>query len=127
MMAFLSEGGRRAISTRRSRSPAQGGHVGQISWNRNGSYDIGPAQVNSTWLPTLEKAGITKAELLNNGCLNIAVGAWILAQAMDGISPHDPAAFWRGVGNYNSRTPTLNQQYGVRVWTNIVRSSHQAE
>ena len=32
---------------------AEGGRVGQESPNQNGSYDLGPMQINTTWLPDL--------------------------------------------------------------------------
>ncbi|MDR3535218.1 MAG: transglycosylase SLT domain-containing protein [Acetobacteraceae bacterium] len=95
------------------------GQNGQVSHNANGTYDMGPAQINSSWLPRLEGAGITRSMLLSNACLNIAVGAWILAQAMDGASPADPAEFWRHIGNYNSHTPQFNLTYQRRVWQKL--------
>lgn len=97
----------------------EGGHVGQIHRNANGSYDMGPAQINSTWLPTLAKAGISRAMVLQNGCLNVSIGAWILAQAMVGADPHDPRQFWRHVGDYNSHTPRWNEKYAANVWNNL--------
>lgn len=97
----------------------EGGHVGQIHENANGSYDMGPAQINSIWLPVLAQYGITRAMILNDGCLNISIGAWILAQAMAGGSPQNPAEFWRHVGDYNSHTPLWNQRYALKVWQNL--------
>ncbi len=99
----------------------EGGTVGQIHRNANGSYDMGPAQINSTWLPTLARAGITRSMVLNNGCLNVSLGAWILAQAMAGADPHDPAQYWRHVGDYNSHTPVWNNKYARMVWNNLNR------
>jgi hypothetical protein len=97
----------------------EGGHVGQVHWNNNGTYDIGPAQINSTWLPKLASQGITRNRLLNDGCLNISVGAWILAQDMQGADPNRPAQFWQHVGTYNSATPYYNQRYAALVWQHI--------
>lgn len=97
----------------------EGGHVGQIHENENGSYDMGPAQINSIWLPVLAKSGITRDMVLNDGCLNIGIGAWILSQAMAGASPQDPATFWQHVGDYNSHTPVWNQRYALKVWNNL--------
>ncbi|MBB2164496.1 lytic transglycosylase domain-containing protein [Gluconacetobacter sp. 1b LMG 1731] len=96
----------------------EGGAVGRISRNPNGSYDMGPAQVNSTHLAELAHFGITRDELINDGCLNLHVGAWILARELDGHTPAEPGEFWRRVGNYNSRTPKLNQAYQRKVWRN---------
>lgn len=97
----------------------EGGRVGQIHMNNNGSYDMGPAQINSIWLPTLAKAGITRNMVLDNECLNISVGAWVLAQSMGGVSPQNPAVFWQRVGDYNSHTPAFNREYETKVWNNL--------
>lgn len=97
----------------------ENGHVGQVHHNHNGSIDIGPAQINSIWLPTLRRHGITKHMLLTNGCLNVQVGAWILARAMQGADPSRPAQFWQHVGDYNSHTPRFNKRYAAMVWRNL--------
>jgi hypothetical protein len=46
---------------------------------RTGSIDIGLMQINSRWLPLLARHGLREADLLEP-CLNLQVGAWILAQ-----------------------------------------------
>jgi Transglycosylase SLT domain len=97
----------------------EGGRVGQIHQNQNGSYDMGPAQINSSNLSQLAKMGISRDQVINDGCLNIHIGAWILATELDGHTPDDPAEFWRRVGNYNSHTPRFNQVYQQRVWRNV--------
>ena len=50
-----------------------------VRHNTNGNKDIGVMQVNSLWLPTLAKYGVSEAQLYDL-CTNIAVGAWILSQ-----------------------------------------------
>ena len=97
----------------------EGGHVGQIHENDNGSYDMGPAQINSIWLPVLAQSGITRDMVLNNRCLNITIGAWILAQSLNGANPQNPAEFWQRVGDYNSHTPHWNHEYALKVWNNL--------
>ncbi len=97
----------------------EGGHVGEIHWNANGSYDMGPAQVNSTWLPQLAAQAVTRAQVINDGCLNVHIGAWILAQAMKGADPNQPGQFWQHVGAYNSMTPRYNQLYAALVWNHV--------
>ncbi len=82
------------------------GRVGQISKNKNGTYDIGPMQVNSTWIPTLNKFGITEADLKNIPCVNLKAGAWILSKAI----VHENNLL-QGVGDYHSHTASLNQHY----------------
>ena len=97
----------------------EGGQVGKIHENDNGSYDMGPAQINSIWLPVLAKSGITRDMVVNDRCLNIAIGAWILGQSLDGANPQNPAEFWQHVGDYNSHTPLWNHKYAVKVWENL--------
>lgn len=97
----------------------EGGHVGQVHENENGSYDMGPAQINSIWLPVLAKSGVTRDMVLNDRCLNISIGAWILSQSLDGANPQNPAEFWQRVGDYNSHTPLWNHKYALKVWNNL--------
>lgn len=98
----------------------EGGQVGKTHRNSNGSYDMGPAQINSINLPDLARMGITREQVINDGCLNVHVGAWILAGKLGGQGPDDPAEFWRRVGNYNSATPVHNHAYQLKVWNNLV-------
>jgi soluble lytic murein transglycosylase-like protein len=65
------------------------------SHNADGSYDIGIMRINSGWLPSLRRYGITR-EALNNPCQNVIVGAWILAQNKQRLGPS-----WDAVGAYN--------------------------
>jgi hypothetical protein len=96
----------------------EGGRHGQVSHNRNGSYDIGPMQINSLWLPEIERRGGSLALILHHRCANIEFGAWLLGRELAGADPAtlDRATFWRAVGNYHSRTPALNRAYAERVW-----------
>ncbi|MBY0379407.1 MAG: lytic transglycosylase domain-containing protein [Burkholderiales bacterium] len=81
--------------------------------NSNRSYDIGIMQINSTWLPRLSKVGISEAELLD-GCKNVQIGAWILAQNIKqyGFSS-------KAIGAYHSPTPQLQEKYAQLVMRNI--------
>lgn len=101
----------------------ESGRVGQTVHNRDGSYDMGPAQINSIHLPELARLGITRERVVNDGCLNVQIGAWILARALDGQSPSNPGEFWRRVGNYNSATPTHNVTYQAKVWSHLLANT----
>ncbi len=94
----------------------EGGKVGQIRQNKNGSFDMGPMQINSVHLPELAKYGITQVMLANNECLNIYIGTYYLQRNIL-TAPH----FWAGVGNYHSSTPERNIAYRYRVWDNLTK------
>lgn len=77
--------------------------------NKNGSVDHGAFQINSGWLTTLKRNGITQAQLYDP-CVAAYVAAWILAQE---IHRHGPT--WRAVGAYNSPTEANQKIYARRI------------
>jgi len=87
----------------------EGGWNGATIKNKNGSYDLGVMQINTIWLSTLKKYGITKENLQNNPCTNVHVGTWILSKGLS------KSADWKGVGNYHSATPQHNKRYREKV------------
>ena len=90
----------------------EGGTVGKMSTNTNGTYDMGPMQINTIWL---EHFGdyVSPSDILYNGCINVQVGAWILRSRINEADGH----FWKGVGGYHSRTPDKNRLYQEKVYT----------
>jgi len=53
---------------------------GAVNYNRDGSYDFGLMQINSSWYEVLgEKIWMR----LGDPCVNIYVSAWILRQCLD--------------------------------------------
>lgn len=84
-----------------------------INRNKNGSYDIGLMQINSIWLPTLRKHGLSERELYDS-CTSIQVGAWILAQNIRRLGNS-----WDAVGAYNSGNPTYRLRYAMKVYKNL--------
>jgi len=101
----------------------EGGRVGMRSRNTNGSYDLGPMQINTIWLPQLRARGIEERDLVYDYCANVAVGTWILARELHRAQadPNTPE-FWQAVGRYHSRTPRHNVRYAVKVWYQIKRA-----
>ena len=90
----------------------EGGSLGRVSHNTNGTVDIGPMQVNEIWLPELAAHWRTTpprayAALRDNFCANVEAGAWILRRSLD-----EPGSdFWDGVGDYHSHNPQHRQAY----------------
>lgn len=81
--------------------------------NGNGTTDIGLMQINSTWLPSLAKSGITRSDLFD-GCTSIRVGAWVLHNNINSYG-----MTWRAVGAYNARSDRHRREYVGRVWRAI--------
>lgn len=69
---------------------------------RTGTRDLGLTQINTSWLPRLKKYGITEQALLTDPCLNLKVGAWIMASTLDRVGND-----WNGVGAYNAACTSL--------------------
>ncbi|EEQ4614490.1 lytic transglycosylase domain-containing protein, partial [Escherichia coli] len=63
------------------------------------STDYGIMQINSVHIPELKKLGVIKDknDLLNNPCLNIQTGAWILARHFQRCGVN-----WECLGSYNA-------------------------
>ena len=77
--------------------------------NTNGSRDIGLMQINAeSWLPQLARFGITEAQLLDP-CVNLNVGAWILA---GNVQRHGYG--WEAVGAYNVGCKALDREECAR-------------
>ena len=66
--------------------------------NKNGTYDIGLMQINSSWFEKLRLRGIKKSEL-SDPCINIDVGSWILSENIKQYGKK-----WNAVGIYNAGT-----------------------
>jgi len=79
--------------------------------NSDGSVDLGIMQINSAELPRLAKLGITRSTLLHNPCVNIDVGAGILAEKIriNGWT-------WEAVGAYNAKSKHKRQAYVAKIW-----------
>lgn len=87
-----------------------------IGKNKGYSVDIGIMQINSQHFSNLSRIGVTQDDLLNDACMNIYTGAYILAQAF-----HKWGVNWQSVGAYNAGFSKSEKQalrryhYAIRV------------
>ena len=94
----------------------EGGKIGQeVGPNSNGSYDLGPMQINTIWIPQLsEKWGVNAQTayswLKDDACTNIGVSAWILRQHYDRSGDLSTA-----IAHYHSKTPQFGSRYQGKV------------
>ena len=86
-----------------------GGKSHAFNRNANGSYDIGMMQINSGWLPTLARRGIS-AEHLWDPCVSTLVGAWILSNNFARLGYNT-----QGLGAYNAVSPHKRELYARQV------------
>ncbi len=93
----------------------EGGQVGQAVKNKNGSYDLGPMQINTIWIPELAKYwNVDQATAIrwvkDDPCTNINVSAWILRQHIN-----ETGSLSQAIAHYHSRTPYYGRRYKKKV------------
>lgn len=94
----------------------EGGQVGQaVGPNKNGTYDLGPMQINTLWVPVLAEhwkisERHAKHLLKNDACTNANVAAWILRNHMD-----ETKSLSQAIAHYHSRTPHIGSRYRKKV------------
>lgn len=79
-----------------------------LNKNKNGSYDFGLMQINSSWADVL---GNEKWRSLGDPCFNVKVGAWILRGLTERHGYN-----WKAVGRYNAATEEKRALYIWRVY-----------
>jgi hypothetical protein len=105
----------------------EGGRLGAVSQNANGTVDIGPMQVNDTWLSKIAAHWGASPEdayraLRDSFCANVEGGAWILRQALD--EAHGD--LWPGVALYHSHDPLHKLEYMRLVYEQAMRLKREA-
>jgi hypothetical protein len=94
----------------------EGGHIGQeVGPNFNGTYDLGPMQVNSHWMPELAhiwrvNESTARLWVRDNGCVNVHVAAWILKQKIA-----ESGSLFGGIATYHSSTRGVGYTYATKV------------
>jgi soluble lytic murein transglycosylase-like protein len=94
----------------------EGGRVGLMHSNSDGSTDLGVMQINTLWVAPLARiTGLPEVNvrdrLLNDPCFNIAAAGRIMRIYLN----ETKGDLLRAVGDYHSHTPVLNQSYQAKV------------
>ncbi|HUD92326.1 lytic transglycosylase domain-containing protein [Sphingobium sp.] len=93
----------------------EGGWIGAQVRNSNGSFDLGPMQVNDWWVPRIamlidRDAISVRTWLTHDPCFNVGTAKWIflsaLAQSKD---------YWQSIGIYHSPTRWRQTAYARDV------------
>lgn len=93
----------------------EGGKIGTMSRNSNGTYDMGIMQINTIHLPDIKKKypQVSWREVAYSPCVNIGIGSWILSQRLREV---DSDRYWIGVGNYHSKTKKYRDRYLKKLY-----------
>jgi hypothetical protein len=85
------------------------GRTGIVAKNTNATYDLGPAQFNtSSWAKLLiEKYKIPREALINDMCQAVQALGFALRTEINSAG----GDLWKGIGNYHSRTPKHHVKY----------------
>jgi len=97
----------------------EGGRIGSMTPNTNGTFDYGPMQINTVWLSKIKPYGISEHDIQYDPCVNVGVGAWILGQRIA-----DSPDVWYGIGSYNSYSLSQNSHYKHKV-SNVYERLHR--
>jgi soluble lytic murein transglycosylase-like protein len=101
----------------------EGGKIGQaVGPNDNGTYDLGPMQINTSWLPLLSSEwnvskATAKSWILDDPCTNVGVAAWILRRNLN-----ETGDLALSIANYHSRTPHIGTPYKRKVVGSMQRN-----
>lgn len=100
----------RAIAIQESHLNAQALGVNRDKSGKILSYDYGIMQINERNIGKLQQQGIIQQrEDLNNPCINIHAGAWILARHFRSCGVN-----WNCLGSYNAGFKDKNQDQRMR-------------
>ena len=105
----------------------EAGSVGLARQNKNGSYDLGPLQINdATWLKPVAQLHFNgnedkaRTELQYNGCFNATISAWIFS----GYLKEANGDYVKAVGFYNSHNPEHAARYKTAFAIHLRRLYH---
>ena len=93
----------------------EGGTVGEKTENSNGTFDSGPAQINSIHLDELKALGITEESLQNDGCENVRAQAHILKSKIANTTIQTEEDYLLAIAGFHSKTPKHAKRYVTKL------------
>jgi len=95
----------------------EGGSVGETNkGNKNGTKDLNLFQFNESNIPELASFGITRDDVLNDGCLAAAIATRHLLRSIDGQPvPTNEIEYLTLIARYHSKTPEKNAAYALKL------------
>ena len=84
-----------------------------INWNKNGTFDFGVMQINSSWRTAIGQEAWLR---LGDPCYNVKVGAWILSHCINSYG-----YTWEAVGCYNAKSKTKRSVYSKKIYNILKR------
>lgn len=99
----------------------EAGWLGAQIANTNGTHDLGPLQINSSWVPRLARlTGRGEAEirawLVRDACFNVQAARWIFLSGLKASGD-----YWKAVGIYHSSTHWRQRRYALSVARHLRR------
>ncbi|MBA2935235.1 lytic transglycosylase domain-containing protein [Sphingomonas sp. CGMCC 1.13654] len=99
----------------------EGGWNGAQILNSDGSFDLGPLQINSRWISRIavmtdRPAASVRWWLVHDTCFNVDAARWIF---LSGLGPR--VDYWRAVGAYHSPTVWRQRMYASGVADRLQR------
>jgi len=102
----------------------EGADPGHIRENTDGTWDVGPMQINSVnWETFYQKFNVVPTDIRYNGCINLMAGAYIIRFRLDEAGKENITgwdAFFKVAANYHSKTSTVNLKYQEK-WINNLK------
>lgn len=100
----------------------EGGQIGAVSRNTDGSEDLGLMQVNTRWIVpiarhTRQPEQMVRQRLIDDGCYNVAAAGAIMRTYLSEARGNLMLA----VGYYHSHTPARNEAYQAKVLASATR------
>lgn len=93
----------------------EAGWLGAEVANTNGTHDLGPMQINSSWVPKISRMVGRPPEqvrhwLRYDPCFNAEAARWIFLSGLEATGD-----YWKAVGVYHSPTAWRQRDYAAKV------------